>query len=76
MGGAIDSVDRRASHCGATGCTDRDLVATPLAHGEKSIYIQRKTAINCMAMKSTKKVESIKTGADNVDGSVVDGRVS
>ena len=55
MGGAIESVDRRASHCGATGCTGRDLVATQLVRGEKLIYIQRKTAVICMAMKSTKK---------------------
>ena len=55
MGIAIDSVDRRASHCGATGCTGRDLVATPLVHGEKSIYIQRKAAVTCMAMKIMKK---------------------
>ena len=47
----------RASHCRTTGCTGLDLVATPFVRGKQSIStcIQQKTAVTCMAVKSTNK---------------------
>ena len=45
----------RASHCRTTGCTGLDLVATPFVRGKESISTQQKTAVTCMAVKSTKK---------------------